>query len=642
MIKDLRSVYSSILKCHSKRYISVVFVAFFDALMVFLSLNSIFETEKQKIYSGSPIAAIKVNAVLEGLTTSNVMMLMLGGLSCTFIVSTTVRFAIAPRHDEIKLLRLIGFSRMKIFLMLCAEVFIVTFAGFLLGTVAGILLIPAKLRCDKALGAAPDFVAYGLTAKAILITFAVILATALFAVFSGFKAVVPKSLISESKKKNTKKYSIRRLFATIILLILTVVLAVSISKETDAERAIKIMFCLIPLPVFLLSFNLAFIMEFFGNLGTKLAQSRGNFKGLIAFSNIISQTKSGISTIAPFLYVLAFVLPFGIFGATGKLMIQAQSTQSIAAQTEIALENPLRNISDDGDISAGGEAGNVSGNVNSCETFAQNDEVPFFSINEIYYPNAPYSSYAPFGAATCLSSLNKVMDFEVLEGDLSLVRGTSVATATASKKIGSKITVADKDDNVHELTIVAKVKPQGVLTQNFIMDFDTGDSLVSQASSARIYSNRSVAEEQTAWGEGAKVSATAEEKEIDTSSVVRSQRGFMTMICAVPLVIACVSNVVGMYAFAYASRNSRLALKRMGISRRQMVSAAVFELAAESFIAAVLLVFPAGIFLSAANGAAGKQGISAVGDMLVGSIAVGLFIVFLWGSRLAVEKGEVK
>lgn len=44
MIKDLRSVYSSILKCHSKRYISVVFVAFFDALMVFLSLNSIFET----------------------------------------------------------------------------------------------------------------------------------------------------------------------------------------------------------------------------------------------------------------------------------------------------------------------------------------------------------------------------------------------------------------------------------------------------------------------------------------------------------------------------------------------------------------------------------------------------------------------
>lgn len=157
MIKDLRSVYSSILKCHSKRYISVVFVAFFDALMVFLSLNSIFETEKQKIYSGSPIAAIKVNAVLEGLTTSNVMMLMLGGLSCTFILSTTVRFAIAPRHDEIKLLRLIGFSRMKIFLMLCAEVFIVTFAGFLLGTVAGILLIPAKLRCDKALGAAPDF-----------------------------------------------------------------------------------------------------------------------------------------------------------------------------------------------------------------------------------------------------------------------------------------------------------------------------------------------------------------------------------------------------------------------------------------------------------------------------------------------------
>lgn len=79
MIKDLRSVYSSILKCHSKRYISVVFVAFFDALMVFLSLNSIFETEKQKIYSGSPIAAIKVNAVLEGLTASNVMMLMLGG-----------------------------------------------------------------------------------------------------------------------------------------------------------------------------------------------------------------------------------------------------------------------------------------------------------------------------------------------------------------------------------------------------------------------------------------------------------------------------------------------------------------------------------------------------------------------------------
>ena len=73
-----------------------------------------------------------------------------------------------------------------------------------------------------------------------------------------------------------------------------------------------------------------------------------------------------------------------------------------------------------------------------------------------------------------------------------------------------------------------------------------------------------------------------------------------------------------------------------------MVCAAVFELAAESFIAAVLLAFPAGIFLSAANGAAGKQGISAVGDMLVGSIAVGLFIVFLWGSRLAVEKGEVK
>ncbi|HZK05626.1 MAG TPA: FtsX-like permease family protein [Actinomycetaceae bacterium] len=390
----------------------------------------------------------QARAMIDGATSFLSSTLILTALVMVFMTASTMSFAVGERRTELALLRLSGASVGQTRRIIVREALLLAIIGSLIGVVLGAILATPLLWTLQSFGFAPIGLSVAFRPEVLLISFLVAVATSLIGAWAttlGLSRINPVEAVTGTGTTRKPMNLARWIAGLLGIAAVAGLLMVPVTRGDFQTTTLGITFLGVLAIAALAPVIVPALARFIGIITTGALPA----VGMLAAAHARHATRRTAALATPILLLMGIAGGLFMIAQTSLTLSQARYSADLTA--DIVLEN--------GPLTAAQQstAEHVAGvaSINTLTTSAG------WSSGDDDSENVWVSWINP-------ATITDAIAIDVIDGDLTTLDNTTVATTSENAQIGDTIELADPDGTPIPVTVGAVIRSNSLIRAEII------------------------------------------------------------------------------------------------------------------------------------------------------------------------------